>query len=377
LTLDNLFSPWAVGPYDLAHRVVMPPLTRMRAEPGINAAGSAAAEYYGQRATDGGLIIAEGSQISPVAQGFPRTPGIHSDEQIEGWKLVTKAVKDRGGVIFLQLWHVGRVSHTSFQPDGQLPVGPSAVAPESGEAFTVEWKRVPFQVPRALAHDEVVTTGEAFKVAAQNAEAAGFDGVEIHGANGYLVEQFLHSQSNQRTDDYGGSTENQARFLLQVAEAVAGVWGPERVGVRLSPFGVANGSGEENSFELYSHAIARLESLGLSYLHLIEPRASGMAMRDVDHQGVPSAATVFRQHWSNALISAGGYDGPSADAKIEAGEADAIAFGRHFVANPDLPERLRNGWPLNPYNRPTFYGGGEVGYTDYLFYSGSNSVAAV
>jgi N-ethylmaleimide reductase len=368
VTLLHLFTPWSLGPYELEHRVVMPPLTRMRAEAPRNVAGAAAAEYYAQRTSRGGLIIAEASQVSPVGQGFPTTPGIYSAEQVEGWRQVTKAVHDGGGVIFLQLWHVGRVSHRSFQPKGQLPVAPSAVAPEAGEAFTADWDRVPFEVPQELAHDQILDTIESYKLAAKNAEAAGFDGVEIHAANGYLIEQFLHGRSNLRTDEYGGSIENRSRFLHEVADVVVGVWGPERVGVRLSPFGVANGSGEEDAFELYSHAIKGLDEFDIAYLHLIEPRASGMAMADVDHQGVPSASTIFRSHWRRALIAAGGYDGESADAKVAAAEADAVAFGRHFVANPDLPARMRTGWPLNPYHRPTFYGGGAEGYTDYPFF---------
>jgi len=368
VTLSNLFTPWSVGPYELAHRVVMPPLTRMRAEVPNNVAGAKTAEYYAQRTSRGGLIIAEASQVNPAGQGFPTTPGIYSVDQVDGWRHVTKAVHDSGGVIFLQLWHVGRVSHRSFQPHGQLPVAPSAVAPEAGEAFTSTWERVPFEVPQALAHSEVLATIESYKLAAKNAEAAGFDGVEIHASNGYLIEQFLHSKSNLRTDEYGGSIENRSRFLHEVADVVVGVWGPERVGVRLSPFGIANGSGEDDAFELYAHAIKGLEERGIAYLHLIEPRSSGMAMADVDHEGVPSASTIFRSHWSNALIAAGGYDGPSAEAKIAAGEADAVAFGRHFIANPDLPARLLRGLPLNPYHRPTFYGGGAEGYTDYPFF---------
>lgn len=364
-TSSILFTPWEVGPFRLDHRVVMPPLTRMRAEAPHNAPGDAAVEYYSQRASHGGLMIAEGSQVSPAGQGFPATPGIHAREQLEGWRRVTDAVHARGAVIFLQLWHVGRVSHPTFQPGGSLPVAPSAVAPESGEAFTADWQRVPFVVPRALSEAEVAETVEAFGAAARNAKVAGFDGVEIHGANGYLIEQFLHARSNQRTDRYGGSIDNRTRFLLEVVDQACGVWGPDRVGVRLSPFGVANGSGEVDAHELYAHAVGKLAEREVAYLHLIEPRASGMAMADVDHQGVPSAATIFRPLWPGPLISAGGYDGTSAEAKLAAGDADAIAFGRHFVANPDLPARLREGRELNPYHRPTFYGGGAEGYTDY------------
>lgn len=363
MTSASLFSPLRVGPYDLSHRVVMAPLTRMRAGPG-NAPQAMNVAYYAQRASSGGLIISEGSQISPSGQGMPATPGIHTPEQIAGWKALTDAVHAKGGLIFMQLWHVGRISHSSHMPGGVLPIAPSAIA-AAGNAFTSTFERVPFETPRAVETAEMLALIESYAEAARNAKAAGFDGVEIHGANGYLVEQFLHARSNRRTDAYGGSIDNRARFLIEITQAVAGVWGPDRVGVRLSPFGIANDSGEADPLPLYTHVITELGTLGLAYLHLIEPRASGAGQAEVDHQNVPSAAELFRPVWKGVLIAAGNFKADTAQAMVAAGTADAIAFGRLFIANPDLPVRLETGAALNPYDRPTFYGGGTEGYTDY------------
>jgi len=359
-----LFTPLQIGPYRLAHRVVMAPLTRMRAGRPGNVPTALNAEYYAQRASRGGLIIAEGAPISPDAQGMPATPGIYSSEQIAGWGAVTKAVHAKGGLIFLQLWHTGRISHSSHQPNGAPPIAPSAIA-AAGNAFTATFERVPFETPRALETAEIPALVERYARAARNAKAAGFDGVEIHGANGYLLEQFLQTRTNRRADAYGGAIENRSRIVLDVARAVAEVWGADRVGLRLSPFGIANDSGEADPMPLYSHLIGELGKLGLGYLHLIEPRASGAGQAEVDHQGVPSAAELFRPIWPGPLIAAGNFKGDTAEAAIAAGHADAIAFGRLFIANPDLPERLTRGAPLNPYNRATFYGGGAEGYVDY------------
>ncbi|MDR3485223.1 MAG: alkene reductase [Bradyrhizobium sp.] len=359
-----LFSRLSVGPYQLSHRVVMAPLTRMRAGQPGNVPGRLNAEYYSQRASAGGLIIAEGSQISPSGQGMPATPGIHSPDQVAGWKLVTKAVHDKGGLIFLQLWHVGRISHSSHQPNGALPIAPSAIAAK-GDAFTASFERVPFEIPRAIETAEIPALIGSYAEASRNALAAGFDGVEIHGANGYLLEQFLQSRSNQRSDAYGGSIENRARLLLEVTQAVAGVWGAGRVGVRLSPFGIANDSGEADPQPLYDYVTRQLAEFGLAYLHLIEPRASGAGQAEVDHKNVPSAAELFRPTWPGVLISAGNFKPDTAEAMIASGHADAIAFGRFFISNADLPERMRKGLPLTPYNRATFYGGDAKGYTDY------------
>jgi len=360
----NLFKPLQLGPYRLAHRVVMAPLTRMRAGQPGNVPTALNVEYYRQRASAGGLIIAEGSQISPLAQGMPATPGIHSAGQIAGWKAVTAAVHAKGGLIFLQLWHCGRISHSSQHPNEGLPVAPSAIAAK-GEAFTAAFTRVPFETPRALGTDELPGLIGEYRQAARNAREAGFDGVEIHGANGYLLEQFLQSRINRRQDAYGGSIDNRTRLPFEVAEAVAGVLGPDRVGIRLSPFGIANDTGEDDPMPLYGHLIQRLATLRLGYLHLVEPRASGAGQAEVDHKNVPSASELFRPMWPGMLIAAGNYKADSAEAAVAAGTADAVAFGRFFIANPDLPERLRRGAPLNPYNRATFYGGGAEGYTDY------------
>jgi len=366
----SLFSPLEVGPYQLRHRVVMAPLTRMRAERDSFAPRPLNADYYGQRATRGGLIIAEASPVLATGRGNPATPGIYSQPQLEGWRQVVDAVHARGGIIFLQLWHVGRVSHSSFQPGGALPVAPSAV-PITGSgmmAMTADGKVVPYETPRALATSEIAGIVEAFRNGAQNALAAGFDGVEIHGANGYLLEQFLQSRSNRRTDQYGGSIENRARLLMEIMQAAIGVWGGGRVGVRLSPYGVANDSGEADPMPLYTHVVKSLDRLGLAYVHFIEPRSSGAGRAEVNHQNVPSAMVLFRPFWNGILISAGGFTGETAEAAIAQGHADAIAFGRIFISNPDLPRRLSRGFPITPYNRATFYGGDAAGYTDYPVY---------
>jgi N-ethylmaleimide reductase len=366
MNFPSLFSPLTIGPYQFEHRLVMAPLTRMRAEKPSLAPRPLNLEYYAQRATPGGLIIAEASPVMATGFGSPGVPGIYTEQQIDGWRKVVDAVHAKGGVIFLQLWHVGRVSHSSFQPGGILPVAPSAVAISPDlKTGTADGKTVSYETPRALETSEIAGIIEAYRQGAKNAVAAGFDGVEIHGANGYLIEQFLQSQSNLRTDQYGGSIENRTRFLMEVTRAVIDVWGADRVGVRLSPFGIANGSGEADPMPLYTHAIQSLDPLGLAYLHFIEPRSSGAGRAEVNHQNVPSAMVLFRPMWRGVLITAGGFTGETADAAISAGHADAIAFGRIFISNPDLPRRLQRGLPLTPYNRATFYGGEAAGYTDY------------
>ena len=362
--VQPLFEPLRVGPYELSHRVVMAPLTRMRATTPGNVPNALNAQYYGQRATPGGLIIAEASQVLPTGQGAPATPGIHTPEQVEGWKGVVQAIHAKGGRVFLQLWHVGRISHPSHQPGGGLPIAPSAIA-ANGKVTTAQFTREPYPTPRALRTEEIPGIVEGYAQAARNALAAGFDGVEIHSANGYLLEQFLQSRTNQRTDAYGGSIPNRCRLSLEVTAAVARVWGRERVGIRLSPFGVANDSGEADPMPLYGHLIGELDKMGLAYLHLIEPRASGAGQAEVDHQGVPSAAELFRPAWQGVLIAAGNFRGDTAADCIARGHADAIAFGRLFISNPDLPQRLRTGAALTPYDRATFYGGGPQGYIDY------------
>jgi N-ethylmaleimide reductase len=366
MNFPSLFSPLQIGPYHLKHRVVMAPLTRMRAARPSLAPRPLNVEYYAQRATPGGLIIAEASPVMDTGFGNPGVPGIYSEQQVDGWRKIVDAVHARGGLIFLQIWHVGRVSHSSLQPGGALPVAPSAVAiPAELKTMTADGKPASYETPRALLTSEIPGIVEAYREGAKNALKAGFDGVEIHGANGYLIEQFLQSHTNLRTDQYGGSIENRSRFLMEVTRAVIEVWGADRVGVRLSPYGIANGSGEPDPMPLYSHVVKALDPLGLAYLHFIEPRSSGAGRAEVNHQNVPSAMVLFRPLWSGKLITAGGFTGEAAEAAITAGHADAIAFGRIFISNPDLPRRLARGYPLTPYNRATFYGGEEVGYTDY------------
>ena len=359
MSLPSLFAPLRFGRYELAHRVVMAPLTRMRAGSG-NVPNDLAPEYYGQRSTPGGLLIAEATQVSPYGQGYPSTPGIHSQEQIESWRKVTEAVHAKGGLIFLQLWHTGRASHSSFQPGGALPVAPSAIPIIGQSAMNAAWETVPFETPRALETGEIPELVESYRQGARNAVTAGFDGVELHGANGYLVEQFLHSRSNHRTDAYGGSIENRARFLLELTEALIDVWSTDRVGVRLSPFGTYNDAGDEDPIGLYGYVLKKLTALDTAYVHLIEARG-GTGM-EID---TPQAIAELRPFWNKTLILAGGFTGKTAEEAIQSGRADAIAFGRSFIANPDLPHRLERGAPLNGYNRSTFYGGGAAGYVDY------------
>jgi N-ethylmaleimide reductase len=365
----SLHSPLTVGPFALEHRVVMAPLTRMRAVRGSGGEPRTLnAEYYAQRASPGGLIVSEATQVAPQGSGYPDTPGLHAPEHVAGWREVTDAVHARGGVIFAQLWHVGRISHPRHQPGGAQPVAPSAVAP-AGKALLPDFTTVPFETPRALETDEIPALVERFREGARLALEAGFDGVEIHGANGYLIQQFLESHTNLRDDDYGGTVENRARFLMEVTQAAIDVVGADRVAVRLSPFGTANDSGGgEGTMELYAHVLAQLAPLGLAYLHLIEPRG---------HRGEPVedeesvAATNFRALWPGVLVVAGGYTPASAARVVSSGGADAVAFGRLFIANPDLPERLRIGAELNAYDRSTFYGGDAPGYTDYPALEGS------
>lgn len=342
----------------------MAPLTRMRARPDGLAAWALNAEYYSQRTSDGGLIIAEASQVTPTGQGNPNTPGIYSTAQIEGWKMVAEAIHVKGGIAFLQLWHVGRASHSSFQPDNALPISASAIA-IAGKTRAADGSAVDYEVPRALQTNEIPGLVEAYRQGALNAIAAGFDGVEIHGANGYLIEQFMQSRSNLRTDAYGGSIENRTRLLKEVTAAVIDAVGAERTAVRLSPYGVSNDSGEADPLPLYTHVIRHLGGLGLAYLHFVEPHSSGAGRAEVDHKGVPAAMELFRPIWPGVLITAGGFTAESAEAAVASGHADMVAFGRYFISNPDLPQRIRKGAPFTPYNRATFYGGDHTGYTDY------------
>ncbi|MBD2595098.1 alkene reductase [Nostoc spongiaeforme FACHB-130] len=355
---QDLFSPIQLGDYTLPNRIVMAPMTRNRAGEG-NAPTPLNATYYAQRAT-AGLIVTEGSQVSPQALGYPATPGIHSQAQITGWQEVTRAVHSAGGRIFLQLWHTGRISHPSLQADGALPVAPSAIAP-AGKAMTYTGDQ-PFVTPRPLDLEEIPSVIDQFRQGAKNALEAGFDGVEIHGAFGYLIDQFLQDGTNQRSDRYGGSIENRARFLLEVTEAVCSVWGSARVGVKLSPSNTFNDIHDSDPKSTFSYAIAALKNFNLGYLHLMEPTPA-----DIRHGGKPIPVAEFRPLYPGVLIANGGYDKQKGNAAIANGIADLISFGALFLANPDLPKRFQLDAPLNPGDRNTYYGGDEKGYTDYPF----------
>jgi N-ethylmaleimide reductase len=352
----TLFSPVQVGPYELTNRIVMAPMTRNRAGPG-NAPTALNATYYAQRAS-AGLIVTEGSQVSPQGLGYPGTPGIHSTGQVAGWKLVTDAVHAKGGRIFLQLWHVGRISHPTLQPDGALPVAPSAIKPD-GKLWAGSGM-VPFETPRALAIDEIPGIVEDFRTGAANALAAGFDGVEIHAANGYLLDQFLRDKANQRTDRYGGSIENRARLVIEVTDAVLGVWGADRVGIRFSPTHPFNDMGDGNPAATFGYVVTQLDTRRLAYLHIVEP-----APTDPVPAGAHPDVRLFRPLWRGPLIANRAYDLTRGNAVLAEGAADLVSFAALYLANPDLPERLANDGPFNEPDRKTFYGGGAAGYTDY------------
>jgi N-ethylmaleimide reductase len=352
----DLFSPYAMGSLRLKNRMVMAPLTRSRAEQG-NVPSSMAITYYSQRA-DAGLIITEATQVSAGGQGYISTPGIHTDAQVEGWKKVVDAVHQKGGRIFVQLWHVGRISHPDFR-GGELPVAPSAIAPRGVQTYTAEGLK-PIPTPRALESSEIPAIVEEFRQGAIKAKAAGFDGVEVHGANGYLLDQFLEDCTNQRTDDYGGSVENRARLLFDVIAAVTDVWGSDRVGVRLSPGGTFNDMCESNPQQTFGYVVRRLASLNLAYLHLIEPSPP-----QGEHPMPDLSARFFRPFYPETLIVAGGYTLERANAVLQTGLADLVAFGQLFLANPDLVERFKRGAPLNTPDPQTYYGGGAKGYIDY------------
>jgi N-ethylmaleimide reductase len=352
----DILSPLPLGPLTLPNRAVMAPMTRNRAGAG-NVPGPLNATYYAQRAS-AGLIVSEATQVSPQGLGYPGTPGIHSAEQVAGWTLVTNAVHRAGGRIFLQLWHVGRISHPSLQPGGALPVAPSSIAP-AGQAWTLDGMK-PYVTPHALEGAEIAGIVEDFRRGARHARRAGFDGVELHGANGYLVDQFLRDGANRRSDGYGGSAQNRARFLAEVTDAIVGEWGGARVGVRLSPTNPFNDMTDRNPAATFAAAARALERFGLAYLHIVEPAAG-----DPVAAGVLPDLKFFRKVWRRALMGNKGYDLARANAVIRDGTADLVSFATLFLANPDLPERFRRGGPFNPPERKTFYGGSAAGYTDY------------
>lgn len=352
-----LFQPTQAGALKLANRIVMAPLTRNRAGPGL-VPGEFAAEYYAQRAT-AGLIIAEATQVSAQAQGYADTPGCYTDPQVAGWKRVTDAVHAKGGTIVLQLWHTGRVSHTLFQKDGKPPVGPSALRANT-KTFVAGQGFIDVSEPRALKLDEIPGIVEDFRYAAGCTIEAGFDGVELHGAHGYLLDAFLRDGTNHRTDAYGGPIENRARLILEVAKAVAHEIGPDRLGVRLSPVSPSGDSKDSNPQALFNHVVEGLSPLSLAYLHVVEGATGGA--RDNE----PFDYEALHDRFDGVWMVNNGYDREMAMEAVANGRADLVSFGRAFIANPDLVRRLSENAPLNPLmDRVTLYGGGAHGYTDY------------
>lgn len=369
-----LFTPYRLGTLELPNRIVMPPMTRSRAASG-NVPTALMAEYYAQRAS-AGLIVTEGTQITQQGQGYAWTPGIHSPEQVAGWRRVTDAVHAAGGRIFAQLWHVGRVSHIALQPDGAAPVSSSPMVAEGVKVFVdAEGKgpqacagvMVQHSMPRALSGSEIKQVVRDFAAAARNALDAGFDGVELHGANGYLINQFIDSQANMRTDGYGGSLSNRLRFLREVTEAVIEVVGAERVGVRLAPMTTLQGAVDDTPQATYLGAARLLDDLGIAYIHIAE----------ADWEDAPDMPAAFKEAlrliYRGTMIYAGKYTLERAEIALRNGWADLIGFGRPFVANPDLPERLRQGWPLAVPDGSRFFGGSAAGYTDYPTYAAANA----
>lgn len=355
----DLFTPIKIGDLTLKNRMVMAPLTRNRATPGDLAPNEMNVEYYRQR-TSAGLIICEGSQIADDALGYPLTPGIHSPKQVAGWKKVTDAVHAEGGLIFMQLWHCGRVSHSSMLPGQMRPLAPSAIKP-AGEVFTYEGMK-PYETPQAIATEAIPGIIEQYRHAARCAIEAGFDGVEIHGANGYLLDQFLRDGSNQRDDQYGGSIENRARLLMEVTAAVCEIWDPQRVGVRLSPLQPFNDLYDSDPQATFSYTVKALNRFNLGYLHITEMGADnpGAAGPEFD-------ISSLRPLWDGIYMTNFNYDKQTANQALAAGQADLIAFGRLFIANPDLPHRFAENAELNTPDPESFYGGDERGYIDYPF----------
>jgi len=369
----SLFTPLRLGNIDLPNRIVMAPLTRMRAGDG-HVPTPLNAEYYRQRAS-AGLIITEGTAISVEAQGYPAAPGIYTPAQIAGWRVVTGAVHSRGGRIVMQIAHNGRNSHSSFMPDGGPPFAPSPIPPNL-PGFTADFRQVPIEIPRGLRTEQVETIVKDFRNAAVNAIEAGFDGVEIQAANSHLVDQFLEDGTNVRTDRYGGSIENRCRFLLEIVDRIGAAIKGSALGVRLSPFGQYGGIRDSQPLELFTHVIESLNQRRISYLHLIEGRGSEIGLSDQLHDGALNNAQLFRSAFKGTIVSAAAYTPATAAEAVEKGQADAIAFGRSFIANPDLVERIAGGFPLNAYDRFTFYGGGERGYTDYGTWQPEQAAAA-
>jgi len=361
----SLYDSTALGSLTLKNRVFMAPLTRNRAYAN-GVPGDLAAEYYIQRAS-AGLIITEATQISPMGKGYIDTPGIHAPEQVEVWKTITDRVHAEQGHIFLQLWHVGRISHTSLLPAGAAPVAPSALTANSQTFIETGFAAV--SEPHALSLEAIQLTIADYKVAATHAQAAGFDGVEIHAANGYLIDQFLHDNANVRTDEYGGNAAHRCRFLREVTEAVLAVWDAKQIGVRLSPTGTFNDMHDSNPAQTFGTAIEMLNDYQLGYLHMVE------AIQDGRENSAQEKALLdtLRSKWQGFYIANGGYTRERGEHAVSSGYADAVAYGRDFLANPDLPKRLARNLPLNTPDENTFYGGGAEGYTDYPIWEDSQA----
>ena len=364
---NHLFSPVKLGRLSLEHRVAMAPLTRSRSGQPGNVPTDMNVEYYRQRAS-AALIVSEATQISQQGQGYAWTPGIHTAEQIEGWRAVSTAVHEEGGRMFLQLWHVGRVSHPVFQPKGALPVAPTAM-PVPGKTFILDehgngvWGDVP--VPQELSVEGIREIVADYRRAASNAMAAGMDGVEIHAGNGYLLDQFINSNSNQRQDSYGGGIENRARLLLEVVAAISDEVGAQSVAVRLTPMGRFMGMGDETPEATFGYIVRELNRYALASLHLVEPAIVGTVRDENFDPRWDAIIEQLRDEYKGTLMLAGGYDSDSAEQAIASGRADIVAFGRPFIANPDLPARLRDGHPLSPSDSSRFFGGDATGYVDY------------
>lgn len=375
-TQRKLFTPVQIGAITLGHRVVMAPLTRSRSVQPGDIPGDLMLEYYEQRASQGGLVISEATSISIAGRGWFGAPGMYTDEQVVGWKKIVNAVHAQGGRIFSQLWNVGRSSHVSLT-NGAAPVAPSVV-PEywlnSRPSISAPSGWVNPSPHRALEITEIPGIVEDYRKAAEHAKAAGFDGVEVHAANGYLLDQFLQDVSNKRTDAYGGSIENRSRFLLEVVQALVAVWGGERVGVRIGPGGTWNSMSDSDPAALFDYVAEQLNRFGLAYLHVIEPRVKGNVV--IAEGQPPVAAERLRKIFKGKIVAAGGFEPDTAEAVVEKGDADLVAFGRHFVANPDLPKRIQLGLPLNEYDRKTFYTFDSRGYTDYPFYEQTGAARA-
>jgi N-ethylmaleimide reductase len=365
----KLFSPVQIGPITLGHRVVMAPLTRSRSQQPGDIPNDLMREYYTQRASEGGFIVTEATNISITGRGWLGSPGMYSDQQVEGWKKITAAVRAKGCHMFSQLWHTGRSSHFEMT-GGKEPVSASvnpAYWQDDSHVVSTPSGWVKPSPHRALDINEIPAIIEDYCQAAARAKAADFEGVELHAANGYLIDQFLQDGSNHRTDAYGGSVENRSRLLLEVVEALVSVWGGDRVAVRIGPSGTWNGMSDSNPLALFDYVAEQLNRFGLAYLHIIEPRVKGNVL--IAEGQAPVASEQVRKIFKGKIIAAGGFEPDTAEAIVEKGDADLVTFGRYFISNPDLPKRIKLKLPLNDYDRTTFYTFDALGYTDYPFYS--------